>query len=71
MADHCRSLQSPAWGTKSFIEVTYRNTGKGVIYRSRNDSKTAVSLKPTLAYFTAYQGGILEHITQPAGDSTS
>lgn len=71
MPDHCRYHLSPAWGTKSFIEITYRNMGEGVIYRSRNDSKTAVSLKPIPAYLTACQGGNLEHITQPASDSTS
>ena len=54
-------------GPVSFSGVTYRNMGR-TVYATRNDSKIAVSPKPTLARVT--EAGNLEHITQPAGSAS-
>jgi hypothetical protein len=44
--------------------------GGGVPYRSRNDSKTPASPRPTPAWVTAHRAGNPEHTAQPAGSWT-
>lgn len=39
----------------NFIGVTYRNMGKWLVNRNRNDSRITVSPKRTLAWVTVYK----------------
>jgi hypothetical protein len=60
MPIHPLQIGNQSMDTTSFI---------GATYRSRNDSKLAVSLKPTPAWVTAQKAGHLEHTAQPGSRS--
>lgn len=52
------------------VELGKRESFIGLLNRSRNDSKTALSPRSTPAWLTAHKAENLEHIAQPAGRST-
>jgi hypothetical protein len=67
----CGRHQSPTWSTNEFSWGYLQEYGWEVTYKTRNDSKTAASPKPTPAWVTAHKAGNQKHSAQPEGRRVS
>ena len=67
MNDSMHTTNVQLGGTLGFCWGYLQEYGEKFTYRSRNDSKTAISLKRTPAWVTALKAGDLEHTALPAG----
>ena len=71
-SDHPRqgSHDKPKYGYLLYFKIQKPDFDEPKFYwgylQSRNDSKTALSPKPTLACVTAHKAGNMKHSTQPA-----